>query len=243
MALIHLCLGGDSPLGYVKNKVLLFFSATTVLSNKMIQLNRTTIWNDFSQYISKYMALKIWSLKYFEKCISYTCLYHPLALIATQSVFSYILSLGSITKNRKCTKWPRNDRERCKVKGTPYIYRESQISPRFALWSLIFQLIEFSVSPWGTMVNLTISEKIVKNRKLKISNNQTYFCEDHWEDNSEQVWKRLAAIWKESSVLKCSLPSGSRVKENIVKFSFFKISKIPNVVLGGPIWRKFRRKG
>ncbi len=25
MALIHLCLGGDSPLGYVKNKVLLIF--------------------------------------------------------------------------------------------------------------------------------------------------------------------------------------------------------------------------
>ncbi len=29
----------------------------------MIQLNRTT------QYISKYMALEIWSLKYFEQCI------------------------------------------------------------------------------------------------------------------------------------------------------------------------------
>ncbi len=25
MALIHLCFGGDSPLGYVKNKVLLIF--------------------------------------------------------------------------------------------------------------------------------------------------------------------------------------------------------------------------
>ncbi len=35
----------------------------------MIQLNRTTIWKDFSQYISKYMALKIWYLKYFEQCI------------------------------------------------------------------------------------------------------------------------------------------------------------------------------
>ncbi len=57
MALIHLYFGGDFPLGYVKNKVLLiFFSATTALSSTMIRLNRATIWKDFSQYISKYMA-------------------------------------------------------------------------------------------------------------------------------------------------------------------------------------------
>ena len=36
----------------------------------MIQLNRTTIWKDFSQYVFKYMALKVCSLKYFEQCIS-----------------------------------------------------------------------------------------------------------------------------------------------------------------------------
>ncbi len=59
MALIHLCFGGDSPLGYVKNKVLLFFSATTALSSKMIQLNRTTVWKDFPNIFPKYMALKI----------------------------------------------------------------------------------------------------------------------------------------------------------------------------------------
>ncbi len=55
-----LVLWDDSPLGYIKKKVLLiFFSATTTLSSKMIQQNRTTIWKDFPQYISKYMALKI----------------------------------------------------------------------------------------------------------------------------------------------------------------------------------------
>ncbi len=43
IALTHLCLGGDSPPSYVKNKVLLFFLATTVLSGKMIQTNLTTI--------------------------------------------------------------------------------------------------------------------------------------------------------------------------------------------------------
>ncbi len=46
MAPIHLCFGGDSPLGYVKNNVLLF-SATTALSSKTIQLNRTITWGDF----------------------------------------------------------------------------------------------------------------------------------------------------------------------------------------------------
>ncbi len=68
MALIHLHFGGDSSLGYIK-KFCYFFAATTPLSSKMIQLDRTTIWNDFSQSISKYMALKIGSLKYFEQRI------------------------------------------------------------------------------------------------------------------------------------------------------------------------------
>ncbi len=50
MALIHLYFGGDSPLGYVKNKKIsfaIYFSATTALSSKMIRLNRTAIWKDF----------------------------------------------------------------------------------------------------------------------------------------------------------------------------------------------------
>ncbi len=46
IALIHLCFGGDSPLSFVKNKVLLFF-AITALSSKIIQLNMTTIWKHF----------------------------------------------------------------------------------------------------------------------------------------------------------------------------------------------------
>ena len=37
--------------------------------HQMIQLNRTTIWTYFSQYIYKYMALKLWSLKCFEQYI------------------------------------------------------------------------------------------------------------------------------------------------------------------------------
>ncbi len=70
MARIHLCFGCDSPLGYVKNKSFVIFFSTTALWSTLIQLNRTTIWTDFSQYISKYMALNICSLKYLEQCIT-----------------------------------------------------------------------------------------------------------------------------------------------------------------------------
>ncbi len=68
MALIHLCFGGDSPLCYVKNTVLLFFFR----HNCIIKQNDSTL-RDYNlegiqQYISKYMALEICSLKYFEQC-------------------------------------------------------------------------------------------------------------------------------------------------------------------------------
>ncbi len=46
IALIHLCLGVDSPLSYVKNKILLFL-ATSALSSKMIQVSLPTTWKDF----------------------------------------------------------------------------------------------------------------------------------------------------------------------------------------------------
>ncbi len=54
MALIHLCFGDDSPLGYVRNNVLLI----NCIIKQNDQLNRPTIWKDFSQYIYRYMALK-----------------------------------------------------------------------------------------------------------------------------------------------------------------------------------------
>ncbi len=68
MALILVCWGWFSSGLCKKESFASVFSATTALSSTMIQLNRTTIWKNFPQYISKYMALKIWSLKYFEQC-------------------------------------------------------------------------------------------------------------------------------------------------------------------------------
>ncbi len=53
---------------YVKIKFANFVFASNALSNKLIELNVTTIWRDFSQYIYKYMVLKFCSLKYFEQC-------------------------------------------------------------------------------------------------------------------------------------------------------------------------------
>ena len=46
---------------------------------------------------------------------------HHLAVIATQNVFPYLLSLGlNCEKSKVCTKWPKNDLECYKAKGTPY---------------------------------------------------------------------------------------------------------------------------
>ncbi len=71
---------------------------------------------------------------------------HHLALIATQNVFSYLLSLGLnyeiLQVHRMTSKWPRRLKDQryalCVVERT----HESQISLRFALRSLVFQIIE-----------------------------------------------------------------------------------------------------
>ncbi len=56
---------------------------------------------------------------------------------------------------------------------------------------------------------IAILEKIsLKIRNSKFKKSQTYFCEGHWEENSGQVSKRLAAISRRSSVLKFSLTLG-----------------------------------
>ena len=50
--------------------------------------------------------------------------------------------------------------------------------------------------------------------KLKTQNFKTpkqYVCEDHWEENSENVWKDLKAIWGRSSVCKFRLPVSGEV--------------------------------
>ncbi len=56
------------PSGLCKNKVLLIVFLPQLHYHR---LNRTTIWKDFSQHISKYMALKVWSLNCFKQCISW----------------------------------------------------------------------------------------------------------------------------------------------------------------------------
>ncbi len=70
----------------------------------------------------------------------------------------------------------QNDLDCYKTKGTPYMNyyprHESQISLRFALRSLVFQIIEvfdFSICNNGEFE--IFGKKNVKNRKLKISKN------------------------------------------------------------------------
>ncbi len=65
IAPIHLCLEGDSPLTYVKNKVLLFFYHRC-LSKQNDSTKHDYNLEEFFPIIYKYMVLKICFLKYFE---------------------------------------------------------------------------------------------------------------------------------------------------------------------------------
>ena len=63
-----------------------------------------------------------------------------------------------------------------------YLHVSSEIT---ALRSLVFQIIEVVRFPIGYNCEIQI---FVKNRKLKISKSpKQYFCQDHWEENSEKV--------------------------------------------------------
>ncbi len=71
----------------------------------------------------------------------------------------------------------------------PYIClsttHESKISLRFALRSLVFQIIEvfdFSIGYNGEFA--IFEKKSLKIRNSKFQKSQTYVCEDHWEENS-----------------------------------------------------------
>ncbi len=121
-------------------------------------------------------------------------------------------------------------------------------SPNFQsvlLRSLIFQIIEVLVSPWATMVNSEFLKK--KMQKIVISKfkrkSETQFCEDQWEERSGG-FKSFGCNLQEEQRFEFLAPIGSHVNQNkspqIVKISIFKISKVPNVVLCGPLGRKLR---
>ncbi len=85
--------------------------------------------------------------------------------------------LSLITKSRfwkgRCTEWSQNDIEHYTDKGTPCVYfsgRESQISLRFTLLSLVSQIMEVLGFPTGNNAEFkNLETKIVKTWKLKIS--------------------------------------------------------------------------
>ena len=55
---------------------------------------------------------------------------------------------------------------------------------------------------------------MLKIRKSEFQKSPTQVCEDHWEDNSGQNFKTLAAICRTSSVLIFSLYLGPMLAEN-----------------------------
>ncbi len=81
--------------------------------------------------------------------------------MAAQKVFSYLLTLRKIASAPNNPKIPSTK----KARGTLYMlkyYHESQISLRFALRSLVFQIIEVFDFPIGYNGEFKIFEK--KNR-------------------------------------------------------------------------------
>ncbi len=134
-------------------------------------------------------------------------IFHHLALIATWNVFSYLLSSGpnyeKSNVHRMTSPWP------WMLQGQMYpMYVELlATSPKFysvllqgRSFSQIIALFDFSIGYNGQFD--IVEQKFVRNWKLK------FLCEDHWEQNSGQVWKLLAAICWRCSVLKFSLPLG-----------------------------------
>ena len=102
-----------------------------------------------------------------------------------------------MTLKAKRTKWPLYVEQ---------VTKGSQVSLRFALRSHVFQIIEVFYFSNGEFASFEKNSLKIRNSKFQKS--QTYFCEDHWEENSGQVSKLLAAICRRSSVLKFSLPLG-----------------------------------
>ncbi len=81
---------------------------------------------------------------------------------------------------------------------------EAKISLRFALRSLVFQIIEVFGFPIGYIGEI---KQCIKNQKLKISKNPNqHFCENHWEEISGKGWNDSIVIWGRSSVLKFVVP-------------------------------------
>ena len=114
---------------------------------------------------------------------------------------SKVVMFWYFCNDHKCTKWPENDLEWYKAKGSHMLkyYPRVPISPDFALRLLVFQIYEV----FGCSM-----KKVVKIGNWKFQKSPMYFCEDHWEESSGQVWKPLTAICRRSCDLKLFLLLG-----------------------------------
>ena len=91
--------------------------------------------------------------------------------------------------------------------------------------------------PLGPMLKKT--NKIPEKTKTpNFKNSKEYFCEDHWEDNSEKFSKDSKVIW--GGVAFWSF-SSHRVPWNSWKIQNSKFQKSKTVLLWGPVRRKFRK--
>ncbi len=101
------------------------------------------------------------------KSTLYTINIHPGFQFHSVSLIEKPFLRYNVVKNRKCTQWPQNDLNHLTVQSIYWtLTPEAQISLRFALRSLVFQIIEV----FGFLIGYNGEfQKFVKNQKLKIS--------------------------------------------------------------------------
>ena len=140
---------------------------------------------------------------------------HRLALIATQNLFSYLLSLGpnyEKSQVHRMTPMTLN----AKMPKVPYICWTTTHQSQVSLWSLVFQIIEvfdFAISYNGEFEILKKSEtqNFKKKKKEKKKNNVVLW--GPLGGKFRPSFKLLAVICRMSSV-EIVTPIGSHVNEN-----------------------------
>ena len=122
--------------------------------------------------------------------------YHPSPKFSSVSLYNQPFSRYKIVENRKCTEWPQNELETWAVKSTLYALNTYPWGPNFTPFHSTVAPFWVNRSFWFSYMlrwwtwTFQTKQKIIKNWKLKISKlPNRFFFENHWEENSGEVWK------------------------------------------------------
>ena len=127
-------------------------------------------------------------------------------LNCTVSLYDQPFSRYKVVENRKCPEWPQNDLKQLTFKSTLHTPNTNPRGPSFTPFRSTIARFPDNRGFWflkAIVVNLIfLKTKSLKIRNPKFQKSQVHFCEDHWEENSGQVWKLSAEICRRSSILK-----------------------------------------